>query len=212
MNLIIFGAPGAGKGTQCALLVERLKYFQISTGDLLRGAIKLKTQLGQTAQSFMDKGLLVPDDVVIGLIDETLDNNKGKQFILDGFPRNTQQAEALDKMLQKKNLSVGKVLFLEVPEADLMDRLTGRRVCKSCGSVFHLTTKPPQMVGKCDVCGGELFQRPDDKSEVIGERLKVYRHNTLPLRDYYAQKKLLQEVDGNRATEEVFGDISREIV
>ena len=212
MNLIIFGAPGAGKGTQCALLVERLKYFQISTGDLLRNAIKLKTQLGVTAQSFMDKGLLVPDDVVIGLIDETLDNNKGKQFILDGFPRNTQQAEALDKMLQKKNLSVGKVLFLEVPESDLMDRLTGRRVCKSCGAVFHMATKPPQVIGKCDVCGGELFQRPDDKSEVIGERLKVYRHNTLPLRDYYAQKNLLQEVDGNRATEEVFGDIKMEIV
>ncbi len=208
MNIILFGAPGAGKGTQSSLLIERNGMSQISTGDLFRAAIKNKTALGQKAQGFMDKGELVPDSIVIGMVEETL--QKGvKNFILDGFPRTVAQAEALEELLGKMALSVDKAIFLEVPMSVLMDRLTGRRVCKNCGAVYHIQSKPTRKEGVCDTCGGEVVQRNDDKAEVIGTRLKAYEEFTSPLKAFYRRAGKYVEVDGNRATEEVAKQIAQ---
>jgi adenylate kinase len=208
MNLILFGAPGAGKGTQSALLIEKMGMTQISTGDLFRAAIKNKTELGIKAQSFMDQGQLVPDSIVIGMVEEVLKSGV-KNFILDGFPRTVPQAEALDGLLNKLNLSVSKAIFLEVPKAELMSRLTGRRVCKNCGAVFHVVNKPSKVEGVCDNCGGQVVQRNDDKTEVVGARLEVYNEYTSPLKDYYKLAHKYVEVNGNRDTEEVFSDIKK---
>lgn len=208
MNLILFGAPGAGKGTQSELLIQREGMSQISTGDLFRAAIKGQTDLGKKAQEFMDKGQLVPDSIVIGMVEEVL--QKGiKNFILDGFPRTVAQAQALDELLVKMNLSIGKAIFLEVPMSILMDRLTGRRVCKSCGAVYHVVSKPSKVEGKCDLCGGEVIQRNDDKAEVIETRLKTYEEFTSPLKEFYKKSGKYIEVDGNRDTEEVFKEIEK---
>ncbi|HRO67076.1 MAG TPA: adenylate kinase [Pseudobdellovibrionaceae bacterium] len=208
MNVILFGAPGAGKGTQSSLMIERLGMKQISTGDLFRAAIKNQTDLGKKAQEYMDKGQLVPDSIVIGMVEEVL-KGETKEFILDGFPRTVAQAQALDELLRKLGLSIGKAIFLEVPMEILMDRLTGRRVCKSCGAVYHVTSKPPKTAGVCDLCGGEVYQRNDDKAEVIGTRLKTYEEFTSPLKSFYKDAGKYVEVDGNRATESVYKDIER---
>lgn len=208
MNLILFGAPGAGKGTQSELLIKRLGMTQISTGDLFRAAIKGQTDLGKKAQEFMDKGQLVPDSIVIGMVEEVL--QKGvKNFILDGFPRTVAQAQALDELLVNMNLSIGKAIFLEVPMKILMDRLTGRRVCKNCGTVYHIVSKPTKTEGKCDVCGGEVIQRNDDKAEVIETRLKTYEEFTSPLKEFYKKAGKYIELDGNRGTEEVYTEIEK---
>lgn len=208
MNLILFGAPGAGKGTQSELLIKRQGMTQISTGDLFRAAIKGQTDLGKKAQEFMDKGQLVPDSIVIGMVEEVL--RKGLQnFILDGFPRTVAQAQALDELLVKMNLSIGKAIFLEVPMRILMDRLTGRRVCKNCGAVYHIVSKPSKVEGKCDLCGGEVIQRNDDKAEVIETRLKTYEEFTSPLKEFYKKSGKYTEVDGNRDTEEVYKEIEK---
>jgi len=204
MNLVLFGAPGAGKGTQSQLLVERLGFHQISTGDLFRAAIKGKTPLGLKAQGFMDQGQLVPDSIVIDLVDEVLAKLGNQSFILDGFPRTQPQAEALGKSLQTRGLSLGKAIFLEVPKEELLQRLTGRRVCQSCGAVYHIQSKPPRKDGVCDLCGGVVIQRSDDKEDVIATRLKTYEDNTFPLRSYYREKGIYSEIDGNRPTGEVF--------
>jgi adenylate kinase len=208
MNLILFGAPGAGKGTQSELLIKRLDMTQISTGDLFRAAIKGQTDLGKKAQEFMDKGQLVPDSIVIGMVEEVL--KKGvKNFILDGFPRTVAQAEALDNLLNKMTLSIGKAIFLEVPMGILMDRLTGRRVCKNCGAVYHIVSKPTKTEGKCDNCGGEVIQRNDDKADVIETRLKTYQEFTSPLKEFYKKSGKYIEVDGNRDTELVYNEIEK---
>lgn len=208
MNLILFGAPGAGKGTQSELLIKRAGMTQISTGDLFRAAIKGQTDLGKKAQEYMDKGQLVPDSIVIGMVEEVL--KKGvNNFILDGFPRTVAQAQALDELLVKMNLFIGKAIFLEVPMKVLMDRLTGRRVCKSCGAVFHVVSKPTKMEGKCDVCGGEVIQRNDDKAEVIETRLRTYEEFTSPLKEFYKKSGKYVELDGNRDTEEVYKEIEK---
>lgn len=208
MNLILFGAPGAGKGTQSEFLIKRLGMTQISTGDLFRAAIKGQTELGKKAQEYMDKGQLVPDSIVIGMVEEVL--QKGvKDIILDGFPRTVAQAQALDELLLKMNLSIGKAIFLEVPMKILMDRLTGRRVCKNCGSVYHIVSKPSKMEGTCDSCGGEVVQRNDDKAEVIETRLKTYEEFTSPLKEFYKKAGKFIEVDGNRGTEEVYQEIEK---
>lgn len=208
MNLILFGAPGAGKGTQSEFLIKRLAMTQISTGDLFRAAIKGQTELGKKAQEFMDKGQLVPDSIVIGMVEEVL--QKGvKDIILDGFPRTVAQAQALDELLLKMNLSIGKAVFLEVPMKILMDRLTGRRVCKNCGSVYHIVSKPTKMEGKCDSCGGDVIQRNDDKAEVIETRLKTYEEFTSPLKEFYKKAGKFIEVDGNRGAEEVYKEIEK---
>lgn len=208
MNIILFGAPGAGKGTQSGLLVGKLGMTQISTGDLFRAAIKNKTELGTQAQGYMDKGQLVPDSIVIGMVEEVLKSGV-KSFILDGFPRTVPQAEALDELLARLNLSVSKAIFLEVPKEELLGRLTGRRVCKNCGAVFHIQNKPSKVEGICDVCGGQLVQRNDDKTEVIEARLKNYDEYTSPLKDYYMKSHKYVELNGNRNTESVFSDLKK---
>ncbi len=209
MNIVLFGAPGAGKGTQSALLVDRMNMVQISTGDLFRAAIKNKTALGQQAQSFMDKGELVPDSIVIGMVDEVLANLGKKSFILDGFPRTSAQAEALGTILRQRGLEIGKAVFLEVPREELLGRLTGRRVCKSCGAVYHVSSKPSKVAGVCDNCGGEVIQRNDDKEDVIATRLKTYEENTLPLRTYFKELNKYVEVNGSQDTETVFLNIKK---
>ena len=206
MNIILFGAPGAGKGTQSSLLVERDLMTQISTGDLFRAAIKNKTELGVKAQSYMDKGELVPDSIVIGMVEEVLKDGSGS-FILDGFPRTVTQAEALDGLLKKLQVKIGKAIFLEVPYEILLKRLTGRRVCKSCNTVYHIESKPNKKAGICDSCGGEVVQRNDDKEDVIANRLKAYEEFTMPLKNYYKKTGLYVEVDGNRDTENVYKSI-----
>jgi adenylate kinase len=209
MNIVLFGAPGAGKGTQSELLVNRLGMVQISTGDLFRAAIKSKTELGMQAQGFMDKGELVPDAIVIGMVDEVLAKLGSKSFILDGFPRTRAQAEALGKILQQRGLEIGKAVFLEVPREELLNRLTGRRVCKSCGAVYHVSSKPTKVAGVCDNCGGEVIQRNDDKEDVIATRLKTYEENTYPLRTYFKELNKYEEVNGAQDTESVFLNIKK---
>lgn len=207
MNIILFGAPGAGKGTQSELLIKNLAMTQISTGDLFRAAIKNKTALGLEAQSYMEKGQLVPDSVTIGMVEEVLKGGV-KDFILDGFPRTVAQADALEDLLKKLNLKVSKAIFLEVPQEILMGRLTGRRVCKNCAAVYHVDTKPTKAAGVCDACGGEVVQRNDDKADVIGNRLKAYAEYTSPLKEYFVKSGKFVSVDGNRSTEAVYNDIA----
>lgn len=211
MNLILFGPPGAGKGTQSAFLIERMNMKQISTGDLFRAAIKAGTPLGKEAKSILDAGKLVPDSITVGLVEEELGKLNGQGFILDGFPRNVAQAEALEKLLAARNLKIDHVLFLEVPLAMLLGRLTGRRVCKNCGAVYHIESKPTKAEGVCDVCGGQVVQRPDDKEEVIRTRLEAYEQSTRPLKDYYKAKGRYAEVDGTGTSEEVYGRIAKAV-
>jgi adenylate kinase len=208
LSIILFGAPGAGKGTQSSLLVEKQGMTQISTGDLFRAAIKNKTELGIKAQSYMDKGQLVPDSIVIEMVEEVLKSGV-KNFILDGFPRTVPQAEALDGLLNKLHLSISKAIFLEVPKVELMSRLTRRRVCKNCGAVYHEINKPSKIEGVCDSCGSQVVQRNDDKTEVIEARLRSYDEYTSPLKDYYAKSHKYVEVNGNRDAEDVFLDLKK---
>ncbi|MBK7962134.1 MAG: adenylate kinase [Bdellovibrionales bacterium] len=210
MNLIIFGAPGAGKGTQSELLVEKLGKLQISTGDLFRSAMRNKTALGLEAKAFIDKGLLVPDSVTLGMVEEVL-RSVDRPFVLDGFPRNLDQAKALEEILVRVKLQVEKVVFLEVPTSLLLARLTGRRVCKKCGTVYHVDTKPPKKSGVCDNCNSEVVQRADDSEKVILDRLKVYAEYTAPLKEYYGQQGKLVHLDGNQAAEKVFEDLRKVI-
>lgn len=204
MSIVLFGAPGAGKGTQSALLVSKMNMVQISTGDLLRSAIKNATDLGKKAQVFVDRGELVPDDLVISLVDEFLSQNTGKNFIFDGFPRTVAQADALNQILKHRNLSISRAIFLEVPRDEIVSRLTGRRICSSCGSVFHIVNKPSIVEGKCDVCGSMLIQRADDQKEVIEKRLSTYESSTVPLKHYFKQEGKYFEINGNLDTESVF--------
>jgi adenylate kinase len=211
LNLILFGPPGAGKGTQSALLVERLNMKHISTGDLFRAAMKNHTKLGNEAKSYMDAGKLVPDSITIALVEEILRELGGKSFILDGFPRTVGQAEALEVLLKQLNLKIDNSLFLEVPKNLLLGRLTGRRVCKNCGATYHIDAKPTKKPGICDVCGGEVVQRPDDKEDVIRTRLEAYETSTRPLKDYYRAKGPYVEIGGTGSSEEVFARISRSL-
>ena len=204
MNLLLFGPPGAGKGTQSTFLVEKLDMRHISTGDLFRSAMKNNTELGQKAKQYMDKGQLVPDEIVIGMVEEKLESLAGQSFILDGFPRTKPQAEALDRLLDQHNMKLDWVVSLNVPDQTLISRLTGRRVCKGCGAVYHVEAKPTQKDGVCDICGGEVVQRSDDMEDVIKDRLEVYKNNTAPLIEYYQEQKKLLDIDGTGATEAVF--------
>ena len=205
MNLILLGPPGAGKGTQAQRTVDRYHIPQISTGDILRTAVKEGTPLGKKAKAFMDQGQLVPDEVVIGIIDERLrasDCNSG--FILDGFPRTIAQAEALQPILTKIGKSIDHVINIEVDNEELIRRLTGRRTCKNCGSMFHLLFHPPKQEGICDRCGGGLYQREDDKEETIRTRLKEYQKQTAPLIEYYQLKGLLRSIEGVGNQDQIF--------
>lgn len=211
MNLLIFGAPGSGKGTQSALLVDKLGYKQISSGDLFRNAIKNQTPLGLQAKSFIDQGNLVPDSLTIELIKEVLGKSQDKKFILDGFPRTIKQAEALNDLLKGLDRTVGIALFLEVPNEKLKGRLIGRRVCKNCGATYHVDSFPTKVAGKCDNCGGEVIQRADDKEDVIAKRLDVYEVNTAPLKDFYKRMGLFKSIDGLGNQEEIYKRILQEL-
>lgn len=205
MRLVLLGAPGVGKGTQAKKLIDKYGIPQISTGDILRKAVADGTPLGKEAKSYMDKGELVPDKVVIGLIQDRLkqaDCKKG--FILDGFPRNTAQAETLDGMLKKLGMPIDSALSVDVPKDDLMKRLTGRRTCKNCQQMYNVYFSPPKKAGVCDKCGGELFQRDDDKEETIKRRLDVYDAQTAPLIDYYNKKGILKSVMGIGSIDDIF--------
>lgn len=205
MNIVLMGLPGAGKGTQAALIVDRFHIPHISTGDMFRQAVKEQTALGLKAKDYMDQGLLVPDEVTIGIVKERLsqsDCNEG--FLLDGFPRTVPQAEALDRTLEELGKQIEHVIHIEVPVDALINRLTGRRICKSCGATYHLIYNPTQVEGVCDKCGGELYQRADDSEETVSKRLDVNLAQTEPLLHYYKEKGILQTLDGEQEIEEVF--------
>ena len=193
MNLILLGAPGAGKGTQAEVICDTLKIPAISTGNILREAIKNETALGMEAKSYMDGGKLVPDEIVINILKERLEKDDCKNgFILDGFPRTVPQAEALDKM----GVNIDRVIDIEVEDEKIMKRLSGRRVCEDCGASYHLEYKPSKSEGKCDKCGGSTVQRKDDHPDTIKERLQVYHQQTEPLKDYYYATGKLIVVEG----------------
>ena len=208
MKLLIMGPPGAGKGTQAETLVKELNITHISTGDMFRAAIKEGTEMGKKAKEYMDAGKLVPDEVVVGMVKERLsqpDCEKG--FLLDGFPRTIPQADALSETLQDVGITLDGVVNIEVPREKLMARLTGRRVCKACGSSYHMVFNPPKEEGKC-TCGGDLYQRNDDNETTVSERLNTYEAQTQPLIEYYNQKGVLINVDGDQA----IGDVMTEIL
>lgn len=204
MNLILLGPPGAGKGTQSALLEKRFNIPQISTGDMLRAAVKASTPMGLKAKAYMDAGDLVPDAVVVGIVHERLqepDCDEG--FILDGFPRTVPQADALNDSLAQLNKELDAVVSLQVDVSALVERLTGRRSCKNCGKGFHLKFDPPAADGSCSACSGELIQRDDDHEETIRRRMDAYRQQTAPLEDYYCRAGILLTVNGMAGIEDV---------
>jgi adenylate kinase len=196
-RVIFLGAPGAGKGTQARRLAADSGVPQVATGDMLREAAAEGTPLGREAKRFMDSGALVPDDVVIGLVDERLARSDAASgYVLDGFPRTAAQAEALDALLRRRGQELDRVIFFDVSRGELLRRLTGRRVCRQCGTAFHLVSAPPRTVGRCDQCGGELYQREDDTEATVARRLDVYQTQTAPLLDYYRRRGLLVRVAG----------------
>lgn len=208
MNIILLGAPGAGKGTQAKKIVEKYGIPHIATGDILREAVAKGTELGKKAKEYMDRGELVPDEIVIGIVKERLqqpDCEKG--FLLDGFPRTLKQAEALDEMLKELGKSIDAVIYIDVPEEEVVKRIVYRRTCRNCGAVYHLIYAPPKEPNKCDKCGGELYQRDDDKEETVRQRFKVYMENTAPLIEYYEKKGILYKVDGTKSIDEVWQQI-----
>ena len=204
MKLILLGPPGAGKGTQAKMLTDRFGIPQISTGDILRSAVKEGTPMGVKAKAFMDAGGLVPDEVVVGIVRERLQKSDcADGFILDGFPRTVAQADALKETLLQLGKSLDAVISLEVDVEALVERLTGRRTCKACGRGYHVKFDPPKVAGTCDLCGGVLIQRDDDKEETIRKRLEVYHQQTAPLVAYYRTDSLLTSVDGMREIDTV---------
>ncbi|OAT83501.1 adenylate kinase [Desulfotomaculum copahuensis] len=208
MKLLIMGPPGAGKGTQAEVLVKELAITHISTGDMFRAAIKEGTEMGKKAKEYMDKGELVPDAVVVGMVKDRLSQpDCAKGFLLDGFPRTLAQAEALDETLDSMGIVLDGVINIAVPRDKLMARLTGRRVCRGCGASYHVLFNPPQVEGKCNSCGGELYQRSDDNEEAVANRLDVYEAQTQPLIDYYAAKGLLKNINGDQDIKQVLADI-----
>lgn len=208
VDLVLMGLPGAGKGTQAEKIVEKYNIPHISTGDMFRAAIKEGTELGMKAKKFMDEGQLVPDEVTIGIVRERLakpDCDKG--FLLDGFPRTVPQAEALDNILNEMNRSIDYVIHIDVDREILMERLTGRRICRDCGATYHLVFNPPKQANVCDKCNGELYQRDDDNEETVANRLEVNINQQQPLLDYYEKKGVLKTIDGSRKIEEVFQEV-----
>ncbi len=208
MRVVLLGAPGAGKGTQAKMLIDKFKVPQISTGDILRKAVADGTPLGKEAKVIMDQGGLVSDKIVLGLVEERIKQSDCKPgFILDGFPRNTAQAESLDKMLSGMGASLTTALSIDVDSGDLLKRLTGRRTCKKCQQMYNIYFTPPKKDGTCDKCGGELFQRDDDKEETIRKRLDVYEKQTAPLINYYGKKKILKSVQGVGSVNDIFNKV-----
>ena len=208
MKIIMLGAPGAGKGTQAKMLADKYQIPHISTGDIFRANIKNGTELGKKAKEFMDKGLLVPDELVVDLvIDRFAEDDCKNGYILDGFPRTIPQAEALDKALSAINDSVDYAVNVEVPDENIITRMGGRRACVGCGATYHVEFNPTKVEGVCDRCGKELILRDDDKPETVKKRLDVYHEQTQPLIDYYTNKGIIKEVDGTQDMNKVFKDI-----
>jgi len=217
VKLVILGPPGAGKGTMASMIHDKHNLAVLSTGDMLRDAAKRGTELGRKASGYMDKGELVPDDVVVGIVRESLAGAGDRGFVLDGFPRTRPQAESLDEILQNEGMHLDAVINLEVPRQALIQRLSRRRQCSGCGRIYHLDNMPPAREGVCDSCGRELYQRNDDKPRTIEVRLQEYRDNTLELVDYYREKDLLKSMDasGDADTtfallEEIISSVERE--
>jgi len=204
MRMIFLGAPGTGKGTQASVLAGKYSIPQISTGDILRKAVQDDTELGRKAKAVMEAGELVPDDVIINLVNERLSQSDCRRgYILDGFPRTLAQAESLDQLQ-----AIDAVIYLDVDNRVIIDRLTTRRVCRGCGKLYNVATDPPPASGRCDVCGGEIYQRDDDSEETVRNRLDVYYEKTAPLKSYYQDRGVLHIIDGNRPIEEVRADIA----
>ena len=206
MNLILMGAPGAGKGTQSAKISEKWNIPAVSTGDMLRAAVKEGTELGKTAKSFMDAGQLVPDEVVIGIIKDYLSSDKcSNGFILDGFPRSIPQAEALDKM----GVNIDAALSIEVADEKIVERMSGRRICSGCGASYHVVYNPPKKADVCDACAASLYTRADDAAETVLNRLETYHNITEPLKDFYAAKGLLVCVEGQEKVEDTTAEVMK---
>ena len=204
-TIVLLGPPGSGKGTQGELLGEKLGYVRLSTGDMLREAVRNGTELGKKAKTYMDSGALVPNDLIIGLMKEKIAQAEGG-VILDGFPRTVEQADALDQQLK-----VDLALNLDVPDEELINRLTKRRSCPDCNAVYHLIYNPPKVEGVCDKCGGKLYQRDDDKEETVANRLKVYRENTMPLIGYYEKKGVLVTIPGVGSIDEIYAQVEKAV-
>ncbi len=204
LRVVLLGPPGAGKGTQAKLLREKFEACQVSTGDILRKAVADQSPLGKEASEYIHRGALVPDSLIVKLVAERLKEKDCENgFILDGFPRTIPQAQSLDEILKKMGLALDAVLSVQVPSGVIVERLAGRRTCKNCGALYHQDFDPPQNKGACDRCGGELFQRDDDREETISARLKVYETQTAPLIAYYRERGLLREIDGVGKVEDI---------
>jgi adenylate kinase len=209
MYIVMLGAPGAGKGTQADILSQEMDLPHIASGDLFRQALEKRTNVGLSAKGYMDKGELVPDEITIKMILERIDRpDCASGCLFDGFPRTLQQAKVLDKALEDKGKSIDRAIYIEVPNGELVKRLSGRWLCRACQTPYHITNSPPRTPGKCDKCGGELYQRPDDREETVKERLGVFFAQTVPILDYYKKQGKLIRVDGNLEMQ----GVAREIV
>ena len=210
MKIVLLGPPGAGKGTQAKSISNRYSIPHISTGDIFRKNISENTPLGIEAKGYIDNGQLVPDEVTINMVKDRLQQDDCKNgYLLDGFPRTVHQAEALQEFLNNRNESLDTALLIEVPKDFILERMTGRRVCPSCGASYHIKFNQPKILGKCDLCGSDIVQRKDDTEETVKERLDVYEQQTQPLIDFYKEKNLLSVVDGTKAINEVFESICK---
>nr|WP_205611515.1 MULTISPECIES: adenylate kinase [Clostridium] len=210
VKIVLLGPPGAGKGTQAKSISNRYSIPHISTGDIFRKNISENTPLGMEARSYMDKGLLVPDEVTINMVKDRLQEEDCLSgYLLDGFPRTVAQAEALNEFLENRNEQLDTALLIDVPSEFILDRMTGRRVCTSCGASFHIKFNPPTIDGKCNLCGSDIVQRKDDTVETVKERIDVYDKQTQPLIEFYKSKNLLSMVDGTKAIDQVFEDICK---
>ena len=208
MNIILMGLPGAGKGTQASEIVKKFPIPHISTGDMFRKAIKDETDLGKEAKSYMDRGELVPDEVTVGIVKERISEDDAKKgFLLDGFPRTIEQAEALNNIMSELGRNIDAVINIEVPEEELMNRLTGRRICEKCGTTYHLVFNPPKVDGVCDIDGGKLYQREDDNPETVSNRLSVNVKQSKPILEYYEDKGVLNNIDGAKDIDQVTKDV-----
>ena len=209
MKIIMLGAPGAGKGTQAKMIADKYQVPHISTGDIFRANIKNGTELGKKAKEFMDKGQLVPDELTVEiLLDRVAQDDCKNGYVLDGFPRTIPQADVLDKELTKLGDKVDYAINVDVPDENIIRRMSGRRACLKCGATYHIEHIPPKQEGICDTCGSELVQRDDDKPETVLNRLSVYHEQTQPLIDYYTEKNILKTVDGTKDMQEVFNEIT----
>jgi adenylate kinase len=208
MHVVMLGAPGAGKGTQADILSRELHLPHIASGDLFRQALEKRTNVGLSAKSYMDRGELVPDEITIRMILERIDQpDCASGCLFDGFPRTSQQAEALDQALKERGRAIDKAIYIEVSDEELVKRLSGRWLCRNCQRPYHVTNSPPRTPGECDKCGGELYQRPDDREETVKERIKVFLAQTVPVLDYYEKQGKLVKVNGNLGAQEVAREI-----